>query len=85
MVEIGQQCTSYDEQEYKYLLRTISREPTYYIEKPNLNLMNALAVQMANGQIVSEVKPPTNAEKDNIFLNACINNFDVRISNFFFR
>lgn len=45
--------------------------------------MNALAVQMANGYIVSEVKPPTNAEKVNIFLNACINNFDVRISNFF--
>lgn len=45
--------------------------------------MNALAVQMANGQIVSEVKPPTNAEKDNIFLNECIQNFDVRISNFF--
>lgn len=40
-----------------------------------------------NGKKINrfKVKPPTNAEKDNIFLNAFINNFDVRISIFFFR
>lgn len=35
--------------------------------------------------IVFKVKLLINVEKDNIFLNVCINNFDVRILNFFFR